>query len=182
MHRRPLLAALVLTVALAAGAAAQAWKKYTSAESGFSVTVPGTPKYEKRTTNSQAGALVLHNYSVARENDTIAYLVNRTDYPAAISDANSPERLLDLARDGQINSLQAKIRSEKRLKVSGYPARELIFDSARGLTGHARLVLAKNRLYQVLGLATQGKARGAQLGRFVTSFALAPPPKGKPRR
>jgi hypothetical protein len=165
---------VVVTLALAVGAGAQSWQKFTAKDSGFTVTVPGTPKYEKQTTQTKVGPLVLHNYSVSQQNDTVAYMVSRTDYPPALLKANTPQKLLELARDGQINSLQGKVSRETKLKVSGHPALELHFKSARGLTGHTRLVMVKARLYQVLGLATNANAPKAELGRFVTSFALTP--------
>lgn len=86
-----------------------------------------------------------------------------------VTDANVQD-LLDRARDGATSD--AKIVSEKRLTVQGYPARDLQTKTNDGYFVRLRLIIARQQLYQVLFVTDPGKANAPEIEPYINSFHL----------
>lgn len=172
MKTRYSAVALGLSLVAASAALAQGWKPFTSKPGGFSILMPGSPRYEKRSLPSAAGQLSLNNFTASANGGATAYVVSYTDYPAAIVAKGNPEKMLAGARDGQLKNLQATTTSDKAITMGGNPGRDVQFKNAKGFTGRCKLVLVKSRLYQVLALTTNGSATTADFSRFIDSFKL----------
>lgn len=165
-------AALGLSIFAAGVASAQAWQTFSSKTGGFSVQMPGAPKYEKRAVPSAAGQLSLNNYTVATNGGATAYIVSFTDYPAKVVGSADPAKMLIGARDGQLKNLQATATADKAISLNGNPGRDTSFKNAKGFTGRCKSFLVKNRLYQVLALTTNSSTPASDFAKFVDSFQL----------
>jgi hypothetical protein len=76
-----------------------------------------------------------------------------------------------------INGNKALLRSEQRLNVNGYPARDVISDiPALNFVGVMRIVLVKNRQFTVGFFGPAGSETRGEVSRFLNSFAILQSP------
>lgn len=174
MLARVLTAALGMAMLVSGSVAAQRWQSFTSGTGKFTVQMPGAPKFQKRTVKSAAGPLALSSYSVATDRGRTAYTVTFVEYPAAVVAGSTPDKLLELARDGQLANLKATASSDRAIRLNGYPGRDVTFAGANEFSGRSRIFLVKSRLYQVVALTRGNASPASDLARFVASFKLTP--------
>jgi hypothetical protein len=136
------------------------WRVFTSKEGGFTVALPGKPVESKQRVATATATLDVYLF-VADAKDDGAYIVSYSDLPAADVKPGTEAKRLDLARDGAVSNAGGKLRSEKEIKLDGFPGRELDIETEKGQRIRMRIVAAKQRLYQamVMGapLFTQSK-------------------------
>ena len=114
-------------------ASAQQWIEYLPTGEGFRVEMPQTPQVTSRVLQHRLGPLNLVAANVDFTDRSFA--VSYFDLPAdQIKNAvKNAESILDGARDGAVNGMtingnKAILRSEQRLNVNGYPARDVMSD------------------------------------------------------
>ena len=160
---------MVLAVAVAAwsgSAAAQQWQEYKPAGAGYRVELPGTPESKTREQPTPQGPATVTMARVAQGKS--GYLTSHAVYQANALPSD-PQQALDNARDGVLKN--GKLVSEKRLTVSGTPARRLVMESS-GQTVHLLIVVKDNMMFQALYHQPQGGDVPADVERFMSSFAL----------
>lgn len=161
------------------------WKTFVSTQAGFSVRVPGTLVEQSAPSKPPASAPITHSY-VMNDKDS-AYILSYTDYSRDQLTA-SPATILTAARNGGIENVKGRLVTEAIIRVSGYPARDVIasvpLDRKQG-SAHFRIVLARSRLYMALYVGPGGSAGQSHIDAFLKSFKIIPaanPKNKKPGR
>lgn len=154
-------------------ALAQPWAEYAPAGGGYSVQMPGTPAVSTREEPTEAGTIPMTSAVLERGNE--AYIVTYSDLPVARIDGLGAERILDNYRGGVVKG--RTLRSERRILVSGYPARSMILDDEQGRVIVVTAALARYRLFQAIHVGPTGAGPGAEPGLdgilFLESLAIA---------
>ncbi|AEI64007.1 hypothetical protein [Corallococcus macrosporus] len=143
-----------------------------STEGGFSVALPGPVSEERRSQETDVGAVTLHTFIAVRPEVDTAYYVSYTDFPAAAVSQADPRDVVARASHGALEALGATGLSAKPLELSGFPGWEV-----EGVSGprhlRGRFFLVGPRLYQQLLLHPEGKPP-EDADRFFESFQLDP--------
>ncbi|MFP2964143.1 hypothetical protein ACLEPN_42150 [Myxococcus sp. 1LA] len=143
-----------------------------STEGGFSVAIPGPVSEERRSQETDVGAVTLHTFIAVRPEVDTAYYVSYTDFPAAAVSQADPRDVVARASHGALEALGATGLSAKPLELSGFPGWEV-----EGVSGprhlRGRFFLVGPRLYQQLLLHPEGKPP-QDADRFFESFQLDP--------
>ena len=146
----------------------EGWTAYTTAEGAFTVVLPGKWSERKQQVKTATGQLSVKMVVATGRNDS-AFVVSYTDYPEPEIKKGPVQKRLDHARDGAVVSAGGKLRSEKAIELKGHPGRDLVIDKDGATIARMRIVLVKQRLYQVMVL---GDAPAKDAGIFLASFAL----------
>jgi hypothetical protein len=149
------------------------WQVYTSQEGHFQVTMPGSPKKDVESVNTLIGKVDLYLFTV--EADDFGYIVGYGDYPSSFVNSGNVEAMLDGARDGAVSNVNGKLVGERRIKVQGFPGRDLWVEATiGGEVGMAqmRIVLVGNRLYQVLVAGPKERFAEGQAEKCLNSFKV----------
>jgi hypothetical protein len=188
MMRRTLLALSLALLPLAAPAQeagpapptspppAAAWKEFQAKQGRFSVLLPGTPAYEVQTRDFPAvGATQVHTYVLRQE--PYVFLVVYADLPPQLL-RTGPLAVADDMQNGFLESLDARLVSEKDIKISGKPGKEFRADVPK-LPGIAlsRAAAVGGRVYQIAVVAPREQSPVPELRKFLDSFKLLAPPK-----
>jgi|SRR5579883_1938529 len=158
------------------------WRTYQSPSGGFSVEFPFSPENERilpefepgPDTKTEGGVLVKR----AEE-----YVVMWLDLTQADRQANTDEEILNnVLRDLQAGTRTAPhVLSQKRITVSGFPAREVDVRTEEGRY-FCRYVIAERRLYVAIAGGPLVQTSNTNIRRFLDSFTVTDPaPKGPPR-
>jgi hypothetical protein len=143
-------------------------QQFNSTEGGFSILLPGTPKYAVETVDSAAGPLVVNTYMV--DGFDKAYGVMYTDYPDAVLETD-PQKVLDGARDGAVTNVKGKLLSEAAMTLNGYPGREMNI-SAGQLGVRSRVYLVNKRIYSVIVTGPVNQMNLSVFDEVLNSFNL----------
>jgi hypothetical protein len=143
-------------------------EKYESKEGKYSVQFPGKPA---KSTN-KAGGLELQIAMVQK--GLGGFLVIHTDLPAETVKVAKPKDLLDGGQKGLADNFKAKVTSAKDFEFGKekYPARELVAEKDQ-LHLRFQIILADNRLYQVLVVGPKDLTAGKEADAFFKSFDIA---------
>jgi hypothetical protein len=144
-----LLAALCVLLAGDLASAQISWRPVNSPLGRFTAQFPGVPMVQApNTVQTALGPLDIQSYDV----DLHAagyFAVTYTDYPAAAISMSNPDSVLEGAKNGAVTNVHGTLLDAKTIAVQGYPGRDLkIF--ANNQTVFQRIVLARNRLYQLI--------------------------------
>ena len=147
------------------------WKEHSSAEGGFSVLLPGNPQKAKQTIKSPAGDLefnmFLYQHGVL-DSAGVVYLT----YPPAVVQAG-PEAIYAGAKAGATSRVPGgKLIKEEKVTVAGQPGREFLVDVAGKAQVRLRIVLIKDRLYQITISGSAETVASADAEQFFGSFKL----------
>ena len=173
-----------------------AFAPFSSDAGRFEVSMPGEPKETRTTVKTAVGDIKVFMFEVDhRDGD---YVVGFSDYPEKILRASGPDAALEGGQKGAVNGVKGTLLTSKKIKQDGFPGLEFSYNlTAAGVPGKAlgrsRLILVKNRLYQVVVIAALSKAKSAANDAFFDSFkfdagpateqavAAAPAKKAPPR-
>jgi hypothetical protein len=166
-----------MSMVLASDAAAQQWTEFSPVDARFRVEMPGTPEVHSNTI-PELGSLKLTQAVV--ETGDGWFVASYVDVPPdQIKNANASS-ILDGARDSTLKWLvsrndKSQLRSERRLIMSGYPARDVvaevpIVDSVFVLA--ARFVFNGRQVIAVTFTGPSGTETGADVLRFFNSLTL----------
>jgi hypothetical protein len=162
---------LVVLIAFLTSCQQVTWKEFSSHEGAFSTLMPGTPTEKTQKVNTQAGTIDIHGFTL--EQKSFTYMVSYNEYPDAIVQAASADKILDAARDGGVSNVQGKLLSELIISLDKYPGREIRIEAADGKhTVKTRIYLVKNRLYQVLVVTPKEGSFSNDVTKFLDSFKL----------
>jgi hypothetical protein len=120
------------------------------------------------------------------EGDDRMVMLSHNGFPPMIADVIASgddatiQSLLDGGRDGAVSNVGGALQDEKQITVAGFPGREFSFTVDSGasptgeaITGIARVILATDRLYQLISLTTADETDPALVQAFFESFQLA---------
>jgi len=125
------------------------WKEFTSAEGGFTVSMPGVPAISSEPVDTEVGRIVMHLYVLTTKLGE--YGVSYSDFPVQSNNAVTVRKVLDGSRD-EILANGARRLNENDVTVEGILGRELIIEKG-GVIGRHRMFLVNGRLYALI-LAT----------------------------
>ncbi len=156
------------------GCAPAEWVDFESDEGEFAVLMPANPQTQRKTVPTPIGPMkvVMYTHDAGAE----AYIVGFSDYPKAVLEKLTPEKMLSDGVKGGIAKIRGTKKSEKNINLDGYPGKEYTFTipSSRipgGGKGKARMYMVENRLYQILALGKKS-APEADFNKFLDSFEL----------
>ncbi len=160
-----------VVLAVASGLTAQAEKKYESKEGKYAIAFPGTPTTESK----KAGELTLNTAAV--EVKGVAYIVIHSDLPDETVKASKAEEILANGEKGLVDSFKAKVTKAQPTTFGKekYPARNVTAEikvDATTLQLRLMLILANNRVYQVLAVGSADAVAGAATDKFFDSLEL----------
>jgi hypothetical protein len=147
------------------------WSEIRSKEGRFSIRMPAIPVEKTREVQTEAGPLTLRSWNLDHQGRH--YTVSFSDYPEAFVTANDPETVLDRARQGATAAVAGKLLEERHISLGEHSGRFMVVLDGRGdRVLQIRLLLIGARLYQ-FGIVTPIQDRsGAEVERFLDSFAL----------
>jgi len=174
MKRVVVPAGLFLLVLLASSTSFALGREFVSEAGRFSVVTPLTLNETSQTVDTKAGKILL--YLFGGEQGDIACFVAYADYPETYVQSNDPETLLDGGRDGAVRNVKGTLVKEIKIKLDGYPGRELLVNGTtadgKDFTVKQRMFLVKNRLYQVITVTPKGDTSRPELDEFLNSLKL----------
>ncbi|MBV9756384.1 MAG: hypothetical protein JO047_04960 [Alphaproteobacteria bacterium] len=145
------------------------WHEFRSSKAGFVVQFPGEPKVDANPPEADGRSETRYTIDLG---DT-AYIVAVDEYaPGKLTNAN-PMVLLDSAQGAVLKGLNGTLRQRRAVTVSGFPGREILFDTADHNTGKVRVYVVRNRLYQTWYLGPSGQETRPDVDRFLNSFRVS---------
>jgi hypothetical protein len=169
MHRNLKIAfAILLAAWLAAPAQAQTpWKTFVSPDGSFSVLLPGTPGEAK--TQKQSN-VTTHLWQVATK--TGAFIFSYGDYVAVADDARLRKDVADFLDAFQGTADTQRDITFRTAPGATLPGIELTYQNKNGLRGSAKIIAEGKRVYMWTAFSLKGKDAGADIPRFLDSFAV----------
>jgi|SRR5262245_35466405 len=160
MRNLMLFATTVMLLPLA-GCNRVEFQEFSSPEGKFSILMPGTP--EKKTQTTMGMTVVMFGKDVRNG----AYAVGYADIPR-----NVPTSLSG-AVQGIARSHSGKILSEKDYMFEGTKGKEFEVEipKPKGFIS-GRVILIKNRLYQMFAMGTNARLSDPDVQKFIKSFKL----------
>ncbi|PKP01960.1 MAG: hypothetical protein CVU11_13620 [Bacteroidetes bacterium HGW-Bacteroidetes-6] len=143
---------------------------YVSKDGKFKVKFPGTPEVSSQMVPTDAGEIEMFTY-IYEKSATEAYMVAYGDYPSSLIDGSDPKELLEASRDGALET--SKIDGNEDLKVNGFPAiRTRAIDVEQNFYYIYEVILAKNRLYQVMIVRDGDYPSDSVVADFIDDFVI----------
>ena len=148
-------------LAATAGTMLLAGVELASDEGHFRVVLPSgfsNPVASTLPISTARGTLDMQVYTSAKGTNAV-FLIGYIDYPDQAFE-QSTTTMLDGARDGALRNLNAKLSSQKDVKLMGYPGRTITFagtSEGQKLYGRVDYYIVKPRLFQVLYLSSKKK-------------------------
>lgn len=156
------------TIAPAAGSA---WKEVSLPEWGFRVSLPGTPREEKKSLPLSTGA-VPQLQLILNLGDCL-YLVSVNAVPPGSDEPKQAESLFDVARGRTVSNTHGTVLAEKPLTLAGgFRGRECEIRTSSGEHRRLRFYLARGRFYSLVVQGSQGSSHSTDAERFLDSFQL----------
>lgn len=159
------------------------WVTFSAPDGSFSVRLPGEPETQIETVPTDAGDIEVAMY-LAESSDRMT-MVAHNGFPVAVAeviatgDETVIQSMLDSGRDGAVSNVSGTLQDEKQITVSGFPAREFTFSvdasaspTGDAITGIARVILVKDRLYQLISMTTADETDPAVVQAFFESLQL----------
>lgn len=171
MLRRALGLAL-LAFAVASSASAETWQRFAPQGGGFSIELPGEPRFERDDRFTPVGSVVETKYWLAVEGAELA--VETHDIPTLAAAMMSDALLLDQARDGVIGNEGGTAITSRDLEFEGAPARAFTYRYPGEPVRLERVltVLVGARIYLLTGTGADPFTHPA-VARFFDSFTVA---------
>jgi hypothetical protein len=158
---------LVGSMVLVAAGCGVPWTEYRSADGGFTVVMPGTPKVQSHDEKTPQGKITINAAVVERPN--AAFVAAWADLP--------PKIPLDL--DQRLDAVAARYKGEitkkREIEVAGQPGLAFVMDTKKP-AGQAvgRIFQVKDRIYQLLVVGSRVEG-SSEAERFFDTFKLINP-------
>jgi hypothetical protein len=150
-------------------AQAPAWVEAGDAAGRYRILMPGTPTPGTVPIPLSGGRKATMFTSTLRA-PKFLFFASYIDYPPDVFRGASAESFLMRVRGGHLKD--RTLHSERRLRVAGYPARELIAETRDGIVLVIRSLFVAPRLYQYIVEGPPGVQLDADTRKFLDSFAL----------
>ena len=145
-------------------------KAFKSKEGKFSIVFKQAPKESAEDVQTDVGNIKMYMF-LLEEGTTKAYMVAYCDYPKEMVEASDPNTILQGAKEGVLGQFEAVVTSEDDKQFMGNTCKNF---TASGETYHTsyKMILVKNRLYQVGILSLDGPVAEHDTKDFIGSFKL----------
>ena len=167
---RGFIAAGIVLVATV-GMAAQGEKKFESKDGKYSISFPGTPTIDSK----KSGDLTINTAGI--EAKGIAYMVIYSDLPAETVKSTKAEEIIDGGEKGLVTNFKAKVTKSQPTTFGKekYVARNVTAEvkvDATTLQLRLIIILAGNRVYQVIAIGNPDALGGPATDKFFDSLEL----------
>lgn len=146
------------------------WKEYSFESDGFAVSAPAEPAFTRQSQNTDAGTVEVHHYAIELGNNS-GVMISSAQFDNAQGD---PKELLQNAKNGAINAMQAKITSEKEITLQDFPGIEFVAENAN-FHVRSRMYMVKGRLLTLLAIAPSNDKIPPLTDRVFDSFKIKAP-------
>src|SRR4051812_31309074 len=169
---RWMVVVLVASLAVPIAWAQQQWIEYRPPGAGYRIEYPGQPSPFVDDSPPGRGPR-MYGVEFEAQGGTGYYASVYNDYGNA--EAN-PEAWLDVRRDAAARGNPgASLRNEQRIMIGGVAARRIVIDVApKKLVIVQLMAISGDRLYQASWVGPRGSENGADVARFLGSFAFVP--------
>jgi hypothetical protein len=148
------------------------WQTVERPDDGFRIDLPGEAKNLQVPAYNERGGSEQVKMVVATPDADTTFAVTWEDDPPVARASHTPEKTLDMARDGMLARTQTTLVSESRTTHRGDPALEVSARNGGGGVLNALFIYSGNRLYMLIALFPSAGARREQdVKRFFNSFA-----------
>ncbi|HCA93742.1 MAG TPA: hypothetical protein DEP38_03445 [Cyanobacteria bacterium UBA9226] len=148
------------------------WKPFSSAEGGFTLLMPGTPKPVEQNLNTPNGRINLKGFMVQRRNEA-NYLVIYTDLPSkTIENDKDIEELFDGIVEGFQRRTRGELVNEENITLNNFPGREFKMELSGNITARSRVYLVNQRLYQLVVVTPREEDLPQSIQGFLDSFQV----------
>jgi hypothetical protein len=153
-------------------AAGAGWREFHSRSAGFRVELPAEPRYRYSEERTLVGKVLHHHYIV--ELPVARFDLERIDLPVLVRFFYSSERLLERAKDGYLEELDASAEAVESIELQGYPGLRLLFRhrGVEGAQGETRFILAGRYLYMVAAGPFLPEVRATIVERVFSTFRI----------
>jgi hypothetical protein len=166
------LRAAALAVCLLGAGGDAAWLTVSPQGEDFTVSVPARLSRQESSSNTPVGLQRSVVHSTSHDGET--FVVVRTIYAETLLERIRKEDLLEASQRRLVSDFGARVVSQQDLKVAGWPGREVeLRDRAHKFASVARLFLAGNELYTVVGITRRAGFPHTGIRRFLDSFELS---------
>lgn len=148
------------------------WQEIKRPKDGFKLEMPSDVKEMQVPAYNESGGSETINMIFSNPDGATTFAMAWADSPPVERVNNrSPDRTLDMARDGELTRTQTSLVHESRITPGGNPARDVVARNSNGGIIDSRLLLAGNRLYMLIATFPSMNARREQdVTRFFNSF------------
>lgn len=175
MHART-FALVGLVAAIGVAVAAQPkqlaeYRQFASSEGRYKVLFPGPVKTETTDVKTASGATLKLTLDSVKVIEGVIFMVTYIDSPGDVAKAPAGPRL-EKVRDGN-KGADGTVLHDKELTVGveKYPARDFVIEKP-ATTIRNRVVIAGNRLYQVMLQGPKDLVTSKDVDRFFDSFEV----------
>ena len=144
------------------------WQEFSSSEGGFQVLFPGAPTYKKAQKETERGPVDVHLFSV-RVSKEYGFAVSYGDVPP---DSTPIDEQLDAARDGTLRGAGARLLSESKIALDGFPGREVRGDVRGQASVVYRIYQVNQRRYMSMAVVPVRQGSSPEIAKFLDSFQL----------
>ncbi len=158
----------------APAASPQRWQE-TSAEEGFSFSMPGVPRVERETTPTAAGPLPVVMY--IHETETAAFNVTSARFPEGFMEARAAGEILAGARDGAVGNISGELLEQRDAQLFGpdgevSPGLEIVIQTPAKLLYRGRIFITGRQLIQLSYVSGATGGSETEYRHFIESFIL----------
>jgi hypothetical protein len=149
------------------------WTEFQSAERGFAVTFPGTPKFASGPVEGQ-NPLLQYDFQVSLGEDTV-YSVVVFEYPQGKGPRSDNDTYVKLV-NAYAKGSETRLRKRGAATIAGYSGFEAISDDRKGKLSHLiDVVPSGDRIYMLVTAGPKAHATSDDATRFRDSFRLLGP-------
>lgn len=160
------------------GVETQTWQEFSSAEGGFKVRFPSTPKKIALEIETHFGKSPITQFQAMTS--TGAYIASYLDFPAPVTDPVELKLRYDNGQERLLSKPGKKLLAENEFQVGTHVGREIVVEDEMFTTFH-RMLVVEQRLFQMLVLTTNKYSKATTAGkaeirkkadRFFSSFTV----------
>ena len=147
------------------------WRTVERPDDGIKVDMPAEAKDLQAPAYNEAGGTEPVKMLVATPDSDTAFSVSWEDNPPVARVSRTPERTLNMARDGMLARTRTTLLTETRGLQRGNPSLDITARNPDGGVLDARLIYAGTRLYLLTAMYPSATARRERdVKRFFNSF------------
>jgi TonB family protein len=161
---------VLLSVSFAVSVLAQSneWKEYSSERGKFSVLLPGAPTTDYRLGDADSGTGLVYVINYYQKDGTV-WSVDYFDLPAIPPDTDAVKTLLERRRGKYFAEPGSTM-----LTLNGHPALEYKIRWQRDEVETVRVILVKQRVYELRALIQGKQPASAEITKYFDSFKPVP--------
>jgi len=149
-----------------------AWKEYAFADDGFAISAPYAPVLKSKPVATPAGQVQMHLYSIDLTSGS-GVMINVTNYG---KDNKLSPAALQLTKDATVQSISAKLLSERDISLDSNPGIEFEMGT-ESYRARSRYYIVESKLVAIVSYAGGGRPLPPDTSRILDSLRLLSPQK-----